>query len=108
MLSARPDVLVVPCEHNRRVFGESYPDLPIEICPEGVDGERFPFMERHAPAPGEAFRFLYFGNDFYGQRKGAPLALHAFTEWNKTGRMPAHCEMYFKTTEMPGPGRQHC
>ena len=50
------DLLVCPCEHNRAVFSRYYPG-PIEVCPEGVDSELFPFRERKTPGPGEKFRF---------------------------------------------------
>lgn len=104
-LSAAPDVLVVPCEHNRRVFGKHFAG-PIEVCPEGIDPALFPFYQRQAPDPDEVFRFLYFGNDFPGTRKGAGFALSAWRAWFKSGRMPQNCQLYFKTTHIPGPELQ--
>ncbi len=45
-LSARPDILVVPCTHNKDVFSKYYPGLTIEVCPEGVDSDLFPFYPK--------------------------------------------------------------
>jgi len=53
------DLIVVPCTHNKRVF-EKYTDRPVVVCWEGVDVERFAFVERKFPV-GEPFRFLWVG-----------------------------------------------
>ena len=55
------DLLVVPCSHNVAVFRAVYSG-PIEVCPEGIDSERFPVHSRKVPAPGEPFRFLWCGS----------------------------------------------
>lgn len=104
-LSADPDVLVVPCKHNKVVFGKHFSG-PIEICPEGIDPLLFPCHERKAPEDGQRFRFLYFGNDFFGTRKGAGFVVSAWKAWMQSGDMPPNCELYMKTTEVPGPELQ--
>ena len=104
-LSAHPDVLVVPCEHNKNVFAKHYPG-PIEICAEGIDPALFPFYQRKEPEPGEPFRFLFFGNDFFGTRKGAGFIISAWNRWLQMGRMPQNCQLIIKTTGIPGPELQ--
>ena len=99
-------VLVTPCKYSADVFARHYSG-PIEICQEGCDPERFPFIERKAPGPGEPFVFLYVGNDFFGVRKGACWAYSAWKKWLASGRMPVHCQLYMKTTEIPGPELQY-
>ena len=92
------DVLVVPCRHNVEVFRAVYAGR-IEICPEGIDAELFPFHQRKAPAAGEPFRFLWCGSP--DPRKGAGLLMYAWQQWAQRGRKPPDVQLYLKTTGVP-------
>ena len=96
-------VLCVPCEQNRAVV-KKYFAGPVEVCPEGIDPVLFPFHERKQPGPDETFRFLFVGNDAEkGSRKGFHIVLAAFQDWARSGKMPKNCELYIKTSDLPGP-----
>ena len=43
------DLIVVPCEHNKHLFKRYIKDIPIEVCPEGVDTDKFKFYQRTPP-----------------------------------------------------------
>jgi glycosyltransferase involved in cell wall biosynthesis len=92
--------LLTSCQHNVEVLSRYYSG-PIHLAQEGVDPELFPFYQRKAPAPGELFRFLFNGCDITG-RKGAGFVLHAWNAWHRSGRMPKNCQLYLKTTAVPG------
>lgn len=51
------DHLIVPCQQNKRVF-EKYTPLPVSVCTEGVDVQRFKFKRRKRGLP---FRVLWVG-----------------------------------------------
>jgi len=89
------DLIIVPCEHNKRLF-RKYTDKPIEVCWEGVDVERFKYVERKFPTK-EPFVYLWVGAS--NPRKGYEhviIAWRLFTEkhpnWNTA--------LYMKTTQM--------
>lgn len=69
------DVLIVPCEHNKRVFRKYY-DREIYVCHEGVDLEVFPYMERNERA--SPFVFLWVGAP--NPRKGLNYLTTAWTK----------------------------
>jgi len=57
----KADFLIVPCEHNKKLF-RRYTDLPIEVCHEGADVDRFTYVKREYPFHnGKKFRFLWVG-----------------------------------------------
>ena len=87
------DILVVPCRHNVNVFRSVYSGR-IEVCPEGIDAELFPFHQRKAPAAGEPFRFLWCGSP--DPRKGAGLLMYAWQQWAQSGRKPPDVQLYMK------------
>jgi glycosyltransferase involved in cell wall biosynthesis len=91
------DLIVVPCSHNVHVF-RKYTDRPIEVCLEGVDIEKFPFVERKAPVPPEAFLFLY--NGASNPRKGYEHVALAWEQfWRKYPKEFARSWLFMKTTQ---------
>lgn len=106
LLAARPDVLVVPCAHNKEVYAQHF-DGSIHICPEGVDENLFPFYQRKAPGPDKPFRFLWLGNALINgkldTRKGLDIMLSAWKLWTQLHDFPQDAELYVKTTGAPGP-----
>jgi glycosyltransferase involved in cell wall biosynthesis len=71
------DLVVVPCEHNKRLFAQ-YTDLPIEVCQEGIEPERFQFYQRSAPTD-RPFCFLWVGAS--NPRKGYEHIILAWQQW---------------------------
>jgi len=63
----------VPCAQNVRVFQECGVRVPIKVLHHGVDGERFPLLERN---PHEVFTFGTFGE--LSPRKGIDVLIRAF------------------------------
>ncbi|MBE3063945.1 MAG: glycosyltransferase [Spirochaetes bacterium] len=103
--AALPDVLIVPCNYNREVFAKHFAG-PIEVCPEGIDPALFPLHQRHAPGPGESWRFLFHGN-MDGNAKGSEFAVSSWRTWMASGRMPGNAELYLHTTGLGAPPLQH-
>lgn len=97
----RANVLVLTCEHSKRVCAEYYSG-PIEVCPEGVDSALFQFYERRKPPPGERFRFLFVGNGLEDYRKGLFYVVSAWKRWKESGRRPKNARLYIKTTSARG------
>lgn len=95
------DLLIVPCEHNRRIF-ERYTDAPVEVCPEGVDPEVYHYMERTPPGPDEYFNFLWVGAS--NPRKGYELICGAWEIWQRTqpDEILKRTRIIMKTTKAGG------
>lgn len=85
------DHIVVPCQWLKIVFAK-YTDRPISWCWEGVDPEKFAFIERQAPRGGSRFRYLWVGAP--NPRKGYQVV----TQFAKVVEKIAHVELYLKTT----------
>jgi len=95
---AEADMLVVPCRHNKRVFGQ-YFDGPIEVCPEGVDPNEYQYIDRKPPGKGEPFRFLWLGAS--NPRKGWEHASLAWAQWwDEFPREHEDSVLIFKTTQI--------
>ncbi len=94
----QPDVFIVPCEHNRRIFKQFYRGKPVHVCPEGINPAEFPYYERKEPAKNKPFRFLFVGalND----RKGLTRIANLFNEWLGGGDLPDNAQLYLKTTNL--------
>jgi glycosyltransferase involved in cell wall biosynthesis len=90
------DLIVVPCAYSRHVYKKLYRG-PIEIDPEGVDAERFPFYERKEPSPDEPFRYLFVGAD-KDHRKGSQHLTRTFIDWLEAGDAPPNVQLYLKTS----------
>jgi glycosyltransferase involved in cell wall biosynthesis len=90
------DILVVPCEHNRRLFQSYYKRGKVERCRLGIDPERFPFYQRKQPRDDEPFRFLWVGAP--NPRKGFQLCLASWTMWLRKRTMPRNVQLYMKSS----------
>lgn len=88
------DLIIVPCEHNRRVF-QRYTKKPVVVCLEGTKPDTFTYIEREKSTP---FRFLWFGAT--NQRKGYVHTIYAW-EQLKAVRPDIYInsELYMKTTQ---------
>lgn len=88
------DLIVVPCEHNRKVF-QRFTKKPVVVCLEGTKADMFTYKERKFETP---FNFLWFGAS--NQRKGY---VHVIYAWNELKRrfpeIAKNCRLYMKTTQ---------
>lgn len=90
----RADAIIVPCSFCKDLF-RKYTNLPIDVCWEGIDSNRFKFHQRKMPERGERFRFLWVGAP--NPRKGYPLILEAI----KLIEQIPEWELYISTTVQP-------
>ena len=100
---AKADILVCPCEFNRREFAPFHPH-DLHVVPEGIDPLAFPFYQRREPYAHEPFRLLWLG--YWVPRKGPHLAIEAFVAWLRSGRMPRNAQLYLKSQGFQHPGIQ--
>jgi len=84
-----PELVIVPCEHNKKVF-QKYRTGPIEVIPLGFNPEIFKFNEKHIKE-----NFIYFYNGATNPRKGFQDVIDAFRILQK--KLP-NIQLYFKTT----------
>ena len=92
------DLLIVPCEHNKRLFTKYY-DVPCEVCLEGVDSAKFPYVERSLPLE-RPFRFYWFGA--LNLRKGYIALRYMWHEWKlllKARGIKDNTELYIKCND---------
>lgn len=98
-----PDLLVVPNQHNRRLFRGYVKGVPIEVVGEGIDAERFTFHPRTKPTD-RPFTFLWIGAS--NPRKGYQ---HIATAWGlfcqRFPEIAQHCALVMKTTQDTKPER---
>lgn len=78
---AKADLIIVPCEHNKRLF-QRYTDRPVVVCQEGFDPKEYPIVKRTHPEPGKYFNFLWVGAS--NPRKGYEYVCAAWELWIKT------------------------
>jgi glycosyltransferase involved in cell wall biosynthesis len=91
------DLIVVPCEHNRRIF-QRYTKKPVVVCLEGTKPDVFTYRERHFPAM-PPFKYLWFGAS--NPRKGYEHMIIAWQIFNNTyPEIAQNCELYMKTTQL--------
>lgn len=99
----KADLIVVPCTHNKRLF-EQYTKVPVEVCLEGVDIERYAFYPRSFP---KDMPFMFFWNGASNPRKGYE---HLIVAWDhfirKYPKEHAKCMLYMKTTQVKNPERR--
>lgn len=99
------DLIVVPCEHNKRIF-QKHVDIPVEVCWEGVEVDKFTYVDRMFPKK-RPFRFLWFGAS--NERKGYK---HMVVAWELfKSRYPeeaSNCELLIKTTQTGHPIEHIC
>lgn len=113
----KADLIIVPCRHNVALFRRHF-DGPIEVCQEGIDPQKFPYIERHEPGPDEVFNFLWLGAS--NPRKGFEIVQLAADLWvrNVTPEVRGKTQMILKTQRSDGrqdveeikiyaPGKRH-
>ena len=90
------DLVVVPCEHNRRLF-KRYTKKPVVVCLEGTKPDVFTYTKREFPKD-KPFRYLWFGAS--NPRKGYEHMLGAWYGIKKLyPDLYANAELYMKTTQ---------
>ena len=94
----KAQLIIVTCRHNYEVFSK-LTDRPIEICPEGVDPEKFPYVKREMKEP---FVFLYLGDD--NPRKGTHHIALAWNMWNE--RYPEYARNTILIMKMTSYGKE--
>lgn len=93
----QPDLIVVPCSHNRRLF-QRYTDVPVEVCLEGVDTELFSYEPRQFPTD-RPFVFLW--NGASNPRKGYEHVALAWASWNRRHpELEKKATLIMKTTQV--------
>jgi len=94
-----PDLIVVPCAQNKMLFS-NYTNVPIEVCNEGVEVDKFKYVDRSFPLSG---RFVWLWVGASNPRKGYQ---HAITAWghfnNKHPELAGKILLYMKTTQLAG------
>ena len=61
LMYRRADAVVVLSEAERRLLGDHIPSDRVACIPNGIDGERWPYVERRRPAPGQPWHLLFVG-----------------------------------------------
>lgn len=79
LLNERCERVIVPCEHNARVFRECGVTIPVHVVHGGTDPDEFPVVTRQRN--GNPYVFMCLGDR--GSRKGQDLVWRAF--WNAFG-----------------------
>lgn len=74
----RPNLILVPAEHSRKVFLDAVPEADVRIVPLGTDADDWPFIERE---DSDTFIFLMVGD--LSIRKSFQFAYQAF--WQAFG-----------------------
>lgn len=97
------DMIIVPCRHNVALFKRHF-DGPVEVCQEGIDPNKFKYIERHFPGPDELFTFLWLGAT--NPRKGHELVEIAWDMWTKIAppNVVNHTRLYLKTQRSDSEG----
>jgi len=97
------DLVIVPCEHNKRLFGRYYYG-PIVVAPLGVDRKMYPYIERIYPHD-RPFVFLWVGAS--NPRKGYEHVVAAWKVWNEKFPDEAkRSQLILKTTQLEAGLRQ--
>lgn len=77
------DLIVVPCRQNKWLFSR-YTDIPVEICTEGVEVDKYKYYRRQFPNPlskENPFTYLWLGAT--NPRKGTEHVILAWEMFNK-------------------------
>jgi len=61
LMYQRADALVVLSEAERKLLGQRVSSDRVTCIPNGIDGARWPYVQRRYPAPGEPWRLLFVG-----------------------------------------------
>lgn len=98
----KADLLVVPCNHNKRLFANYYQGH-IEVCWEGVDDEIYKYHQRTFPIKDE-FVFLWVGAS--NDRKGYKHVILAWSEFNRRyPELKDRVKLIMKTTQLTAEKR---
>ena len=92
------ETLVVPCTHNKHLFSGYVKDIPIDVCNEGVEVDKFTYKERTKPKIG---RFIFYWCGASNPRKGYHYAIAAWTAFNnRHPELANDILLYMKTTQV--------
>ncbi len=93
------DLIVVPCTHNKHLFGGYLKGaVPIEVCNEGVEVEKFTYKERSKP---KLSRFIFYWCGASNPRKGYHYVIAAWADFNnKHPELANDVLLYMKTTQV--------
>ena len=69
------DLLIVPCNHNKKLFADSGVTIPIEVVPCGINPNLFPYVKRDHKPP-HKFTFFMYGT--LTLRKNPGMVISAF------------------------------
>jgi glycosyltransferase involved in cell wall biosynthesis len=94
------DLLVTSSRHSQAVLSKHFSG-PIEICPLGVDVERFPCVRRQAPDTSKPYRVLFVGN-MDGERKGGQLLPAVLEAWKRESAPARGAILHLKDSGKPG------
>ena len=61
LMYRRADAVVVLSERERGLLGHGLPSDRVSCIPNGIDGSRWPYVERKVPAPGKPWHILFVG-----------------------------------------------
>lgn len=75
LINEGADLLIVPCNHNAKLFRDSGVTIPIEVVPCGVNPELFPKIER---VRDEEHKFTFFMYGTLTLRKNVGMVISAF------------------------------
>lgn len=77
LINENADLLLVPCTHNVELFRRSGVTIPIEVVPNGVNPELFPYIDRDKiRKPDHKFTFFMYGT--LTLRKNPGMVISAF------------------------------
>jgi glycosyltransferase involved in cell wall biosynthesis len=77
------DLIVVPCTQNKYLF-KKYTKIPVEVCTEGVETDKYKYYERTFPKPHDnKHPFIYYWFGATNPRKGTEHVIAAWELFNK-------------------------
>jgi glycosyltransferase involved in cell wall biosynthesis len=92
--------VVTSCRSSAEVISRYFGER-VSVIPLGVDGSRFPYVERKPPSSNERFRFLWL-NNYECHEKQVEVMLGAWHNWKTQRTRPANAELYIKASGIPG------
>lgn len=76
MINEYCDLLLVPCTHNVELFRKSGVTVPIEVVPNGINSELFPYIDRSNRPKDHKYTFFMYGT--LTLRKNPGMVISAF------------------------------
>lgn len=77
MINNSCDLLLVPCTHNVELFRKSGVTIPIEVVPNGVNPELFPYVDRNR-TKAQKHKYTFFMYGTLTLRKNPGMVISAF------------------------------